>query len=486
MTPERQPNGEPQPRSLEAASVPVTVVLGGERRLEAETYLSEGFMYRQLLASEISARPLGELARVWQPGRLKGIRVSPAHGLPFLAATQAFDLSPRSRKWLAASQTPDLAQRYVEPGWILVTCSGNVGDTVMAYAAHEGMVVSHDLLRVQPNDQPFTGYLYTFLRTRYGRGMMRSTRYGNIIKHLEPEHLQPLPVPRFGPEVEAELQQDISDVFKWRDEAFELERQAESKFGAVIGQPSTEERTVYDVDASSMFFQRRRLDAFAHNPSASEATALVSRHAPVEMSALVEKVFGVPRFKHIYSASDARGAIPYLDSEDLFKLNPEITKFIPAMAKRDASSYFVQRGWVLMACSGQLYGFNGSVVLADESYEKSVVSNHVIRIVPTGIRPGYLQLALNHPTLGRPLILRNAFGTSIPEIDPVDVSRVPVARLGAAVEGEIADAVERACEVRMKAKRKESGAVAKLEKRIDEALTLEGVQSGRLKVNLPF
>ena len=77
-------------------------------------------------------------------------------------------------------------------------------------------------------------------------------------------------------------------------------------------------------------------------------------------------MFGVPRFKHVYSDY----GIPYLDSEDLFKINPEITKFIPAGAKKNAQKYLVQRGWLLMACSGQIYGLHGSVVLAGPWHEQ--------------------------------------------------------------------------------------------------------------------
>ena len=111
--------------------------------------------------------------------------------------------------------------------------------------------------------------------------------------------------------------------------------------------------------------------------------------------------------------------IPYLDSEDLYKLNPELTKYIPPLAKKNVNAYLVERGWILMACSGQIYGLNGTVVLANEWHEAQIVSNHVVRIVPgESIRPGYLTMALGHPTLGRPLVTCNAFGSEYPRLRP--------------------------------------------------------------------
>ena len=74
--------------------------------MEAETYLSRGFSLREAIETQPNGwKPFGDLARVEQPGRLKGILVSPEYGIPFLAATQVFDVrqshasSSRSTKW---------------------------------------------------------------------------------------------------------------------------------------------------------------------------------------------------------------------------------------------------------------------------------------------------------------------------------------------------------------------------------------------------
>ncbi len=181
--------------------------------------------------------------------------------------------------------------------------------------------------------------------------------------------------------------------------------------------------------ASSMWGGgRSRRDAHFYNPTAAAVAASLRRHGETEpLAGVTDRVFGVPRFKHVYLGH----GVPYLDSEDLFKVNPELTKFIPSISDKARTTYFVQRGWVLMACSGQLDGLNGSAVLAGPWHENKIISNHVNRIVPGhGIRPGYLQMAVGHPTLGRPLALRFAFGSSVPEIAAEDLRSFPIARLG--------------------------------------------------------
>jgi hypothetical protein len=121
-------------------SLPASTLMGGDRRLEAENYLSSGYATR--LAIENRAGGWGRLralARTWQPSRLKGIQVSRGFGTPFLAATQVFDLRPAPRKFLSLERTEDAENRFVSSGTILVTCSGSVGRAIIAYRPLEGV-----------------------------------------------------------------------------------------------------------------------------------------------------------------------------------------------------------------------------------------------------------------------------------------------------------------------------------------------------------
>ena len=121
----------------------------GDRRMEAENYLSGGYGIRLAMEARRHGRgKLSDVARIWQPSRLKGIQVSKDYGTPFLAATQVFDLRPSPRKFLSLDRTDNVAERQVNPGQILVTCSGSVGRATMSHRPHEGMLISHDLLRV--------------------------------------------------------------------------------------------------------------------------------------------------------------------------------------------------------------------------------------------------------------------------------------------------------------------------------------------------
>jgi len=161
---------------------------------------------------------------------------------------------------------------------------------------------------------------------------------------------------------------------------------------------------------------------------------------------IADRVWWMARFKRFYG----NDGIPYLSADELFTVNAPENKRI-LIDKRDKhEDYFVRKGWIVMACSGQVYGLNGAAALMTEHHENTFFSHDLIRIVtkPARIRAGYLLVALTHYTHGRPLLIRAAYGTSIPHLDPGDVADFPVVRLDAAKESTISDLAEQSAKAR--------------------------------------
>jgi hypothetical protein len=421
--------------------------------MEAENYLASGYGIQSAMSARTTGKTtLGSIARVWQPSRLKGIQVSREYGTPFFAATQVFDLRPTARKFLALDRTDNVEDRMVDPGTILVTCSGSVGRATLAHRAHENTLISHDLLRVSPKNDSHWGWIYAFLRSPQGRAMMGAAQYGHVIKHLETSHLDALPVPMLRNDLLATFQQKVSRILNLRTQSFEQLKDAEQRYAACFS--SLEARTVpslgFTVKANKMFGQRRRLDASRYVPNVEDIVEAYQRHAQRidVLSSVTSKVFVPGRFKHIYGD----GGMPYLDSADILEVNPDIVKFVLSLSEEEQREYHVESGWLLIPCSGQVYGNIGHTVMATEWHVGKVFTNHILRVCPNGnIRSGYLQCVLGHPMLGRPQIVRFAFGSSVPEVAANDVATLPIPRLGKAVEDELADLMESSSEARDKA-----------------------------------
>jgi hypothetical protein len=450
-----------------------SLLFGDDRRLEAETYVSSGYGIRLALeARKTGWTRMSHLARVWQPSRLKGIQVSPEFGTPFLAATQVFDLRPVPRKWLSLDQIKDANTLFVESGKILVTRSGNVGRATLAHKPHENVIISDDLLRVEPLQEKYWGWLYAYLRSPQARAMMSAAQYGHIIKHLEASHLNALPVPLLRDDLLVKFGERSKEILSLRSQAYEMAAKAEAIYSKCFPsfQPATNVDTGFNINAAEMFKHRRRLDASCFNPTAHNVVQAFQVHAQTInlLSDMVEKVAVPGRFKHVYGD----GGAPYLDSADILEVCPDITKYVLSLSEIEQMEYRVEPHWLLMPCSGQVYGNIGHVVMATDWHVGKVLTNHILRIVPKAgsVRPGYLQCVLGHPTLGRPLVIRFAFGSSVPELASEDISTVPVPRLASSIEDEIADLMESSVDSRTKADEIEEGFAADAETLIDRFL----------------
>ncbi len=445
----------PEPRQIwpwhtpKCASMSSTLFLAGDRRMEAETYLSTGFGLRAAIESKADGwAPFGELARVWMPNRLKGIVVSPEYGTPFLAATQVFDIRPIPRKWLSMERTENAAGRFVTSGMILVTCSGSVGRPTLAYAPHENKLISHDLLRVEALEEKDKGWLYAYLVAPQVRAMASSAHYGNIIKHLETSHLEALPVPLVDDDIAADFSRRVSQILSLRNEAYELAEEADRRFADALGPVTASAKGAgFEVKAAELFHRRRRLEACYYSPRAASIFKKFKRWE--RLVDVTEGVWWMSRFKRVYGAD----GIPYLSADELFTVNPSDGKRILVAPDDSHRAYFVKRGWIVMACSGQVYGLNGAAMLMTEHHENVFFSHDFVRIIAdrSKILPGYLLVTLTHRTHGRPLLIRAAYGTSIPHLDPGDVAAFPVVRLDDAEEAAIADLAERSAAARAEA-----------------------------------
>ena len=117
-----------------------------------------------------------------------------------------------------------------------------------------------------------------------------------------------------------------------------------------------------------------------------------------------------------------------------------------------------------------------------ECHENTFFSHDLIRIVvdETKIQPGYLLVALTNRTHGRPLLIRSAYGTSVPHLDPDDVKAFPVVRLRESEESAIADLANAAAKARADADRLERQMGQDAGKIIDRLIAKSPVRSASL------
>ncbi|WHX20442.1 restriction endonuclease subunit S [Streptomyces malaysiensis subsp. malaysiensis] len=192
-------------------------------RLDAKPYLSGAFATRRLLERlTVEEVPLNEVTAGHAGGIYNGPQfrrvylTNPDHSVPFVGSKDMLvaDLSslPRLRK--ADAELPSLHYLRLEPGMTLISCSGfNAGRRAYVRPDMDGYWSSQDVLKVVPDpDKIGAGYLYAFLASRFGEALVKGTVYGSAVKHIEPHHIEGLPVPRFDEAVEKEIHELMEDA----------------------------------------------------------------------------------------------------------------------------------------------------------------------------------------------------------------------------------------------------------------------------------
>lgn len=451
VAPPPQPNTVWPWHTVKSGSILASAMFGGDRRMEGETYLSSGYGLR----IAIESKPHGwvrfsKLATVEQPGRLKGILVAPEYGIPFLTATQIFDVRPIPRKFLALEKMEGARACFVDDGTIMVTRSGSVGRPTLAHSVHRGVVISDDLLRVKPINEKYLGWIYAYLHAQQTRAMTKSVHYGHIIKHLEIAHLEALPIPEVDDATANDFTKRVLRILHFRNESHRLTLEAESKFENLLGVVSVKDwgESGFAVKARAFVSGRRRLDAALHNPGAAAIRRHLAKHGK-GFTKFAESGFDVwvpGRYKRI----PAEDGVIYRDSADLLEVSPDLTKRFADCRFGDDFNGRVKNGWILIPCSGQVYGIIGTATLGTDALDDQVVSNHVLRAAPKqgSIPVGYVMTALSHPTLGRPLVKSFAFGSSVPELDPDELAALEIVRLGSHEEQAIAELAEASAQAR--------------------------------------
>lgn len=455
-------------------SVRLSTIIGGDTRLEASTYLREGYGFVRLANQCPNHMRLGDLVDIWQPSRLAGYTMPEGKGLPFFTAGQVFEDFPRVRKWLAKPFVPQAETRLVELDWLLLSCSGVVGNVTAVYPHHLQKIITHDLLRIVPKESTEYGWLYAYMKTGFFKQIAQAAQYGHMIKHIEVGHANEFPVimpddttrANIG-EIAYKAVQLRSRAWKQRDEAFAL---VESSLNTGKGEgfwPGVSNRG--ETNLSTIMQNRQRLDADSYVGSIRGVDALIDACEWDYLGNLTTDVVEPTRFKRFYGESD----VPFVGISELFDVNAQPTKFIYPKLIKDSDRFMLQPGTLVIARSGQKYGILGRVLMITENHRGMMGSDHLTRIMPNEekLRTGYLLAFLNDPVVGRPSVIRHAFGTSIPELAPMDIKRIRIPLPGKQAEDAIADLMDESVRLSAEADRLENEATRLAQEQIDLAIS---------------
>jgi type I restriction enzyme, S subunit len=439
----------PQPVALPEddlrwCTVSLHEVLEAGVRLKAAVFGVEGRRARAVLKrcrwpiTEV-AGPDG-LAVAFHRPRFKRIWLD-SSDLPIYQPGQATELDPKPSGFLSSITETDIDALRVSNGQILMTCSGrsgSIGRTAYVSKTLHNRIFSHDLIRIECHDEDVAGYLYAFLRTETGRALIRTNEYGAMIPHVEPSHLDAIPIPNPPNRLKETIHSLVIRSYDLRDESNQLLKEADRLLHDCLDLPTLSEfrRRYHGIPSSicsyavSLSSLSGRLDASYHVPVVAD----IIRH--LKKSAAEVTVVGDPRsskrivlpgrFARVY-VEEGQG-IPFFGGKQLHELDPTKKKFLSLTKHGDRirTDLTLKTNMTLISRSGTI----GKVALVPQHWENWIANEHIIRVEPAREDiAGYLYVFLASE-YGRELIKRFTYGAVVDEIDDVHVSQIPMPLLG--------------------------------------------------------
>lgn len=471
----------PKQRGLQQFHIPSHWVMQEDLRLDATYYTSraiwalmltkEAGFDTALLGSEKATRRMFNLAR------FKRIyTVDRQHGWPYLSANEVFLLRPDSERWLARSKAPKGAEQYfVKSGWILMSCSGVIGRPILASRRLEGYFITHDLMRIIPALPP--GYLYAFFSSWIGQTLIRQQQYGATVTHIEPHHLQRVPVPLLAETHQQAIHEQIETAYRLRDEANDLLDEAQHLIYKEIGlQPFNESDVPYlfGTRKPSVFTTKAtqledRLDASYHVPKLKAVLSILDngKYTPVPLGELA-KPYIPSRFKRIYVAPEF--GIPFLQGSHIPMIKPFDLKYLSRRAHTNLDPWIIRAGWVLVTCSGTI----GRIAIVPKAWEGWAASQHIERMIAIGDNhPGYIAAFLM-TAHGQIQLSSKIYGGVVDELTEEDTAKIVVPKAPAELQRKIGSLVVQAYEKAAQAIDEEGKAVTRFEVIVEEGFVKKG------------
>jgi len=377
-----------------------------------------------LEAAGVPMRPLGSFARVWDPARFARAWAAPREeGLPYLRPYDVFDYLPTASERLSTARNDDVSALRLREGTILQTCSGrNLGPCSYVDADLARFTLSHDMIRIEVDDEPTRLLVLAYLQTPTGQALLRRGRSGSVIDHLTVADVAAVPVPQPPPEA-------AEPVIALMRHALARRQSGRQRL-----------RTLLDALATRLPPPRRsaglglgprwqlqsttvgdRLDAAHHDPLVRAAQAQVAAAAGVRCGALAAATLPV-RYKRYYV--DGGHGRPIVSGRQLLQAEPINLRRVSDRSFRDPSAYELRTGMVIFGAVGRAEGRQGWPSLITAGRHGWLASNDVMRLEPyPGARPGALWLGLASAQ-AQLQVKALSFGSVVDHMNPGDVEQV--------------------------------------------------------------
>jgi hypothetical protein len=378
-----------------------------------------------------------------------------------MTASDMMKSNIESGKFVSKKYT-DTANLLLKKGWILVSRSGTLGNTVYTNEDFEGVLGTDDLIRIIPCEKEILGgYMYGYLSSKYGYGLLTQSGYGGVVQHIEPHHIEDLSIPILPDSKQQEIHNLILEASNLRVEANKLLSEAVEYFESFIGESKVHLGfQTGKISSKSLNSYHKRLDSqfqLLWNDLESEEIESINYEKVYDNA---KSIFVGGRGKRNY----VEKGVAFLSSSDMMLFNPKrgckyVSKNNPGL-----DSMMVSKKDILISRSGTV----GNTVLVGEDLAGTAISEHALRLVinPDKISPNYVFCFLK-TKYGMKSMEASSFGSVIITLNEDLIGNINLPILDQGSQDKINELIESYLVKMDEATKKENQAIDLVEKEIE-------------------
>jgi hypothetical protein len=191
--------------------------------------------------TSVPHRPLGEICQDGYLGsgvRFARVDSDPEYGAKLIGQRQGFWIRPEGR-WISPSMAP--SDIFATDETVMIASQGTLGENevfcraIFVTGSWLKNVYTQHFLRVVSGLDSFPGsYLFAFMRSEAVFRVLRSMSVGSKQQDIHEELRAQIPVPECTPADRDRIAETVRQAYRWRDEADELEDQAQELLEAAV------------------------------------------------------------------------------------------------------------------------------------------------------------------------------------------------------------------------------------------------------------
>lgn len=448
-----------------------------DKRLDGMYYALALRVCWELEHSGWPLRPLGELVDFTYLGRFKRHYVDSKKGVPFLGSREIFFWPLKAEKFLHPDSVDD--DLFVQEKDVLLTCSGTVGHALLTGSSFRGKAISQHVMRLHPKDKNEVGYIYAFIRSRYGFTFIQGAQFGAVVKEIGPRQLAPLPVPMLPEPLRKQIHLKMLRALTLRERGACLLKKAQRLLYGRLGLPDPDNLEpeylslppgkkvrAFTVRASELM---GRLDGSYHLSEVESVLRALKKGAYpfIHLRDLVEYVAIPPRFKRHYV--DAKIGVPFVRPSDLAITRILERRYI-AKWTPELPQLRLNKGEILVSTDGSI----GDLSYVTDAWDGWAGSNNIgrIKVDPAKAHPGYVLAFLFSP-YGQVQLKREIYGGVIDHLEVPHLEGVRIPLPPPEIQASIGERVLIAYTLRDQANALEEEAITMLEQAIRRGSRLQ-------------